>query len=359
MNLFDALNHGDASLKETHLTSFLFYLFKETKIEFPESSFMDYFISSYLLGSPTTKDCALFDVESDIKIEEILSDIDSRRDSDITIYLKQNNVLNIVNIENKISNLSYQNGQIQEQNRLLKIKNPGSIIKNILLLPYSSNQTLNLDGDITLVYWLADANSLVQRFSEYVNRIINDLDTNSNKYFFLKSSEVFLQSFANQLDQERLSNENVVRGPRNNYRHSMYEYLVEIKNNWENIFPNNPDNVTVRQLLLKFEELVSRDLIEDDPLNAPDKIAKFKRGALEAQPKIMTINEKLRIHFGRMNSIEKQLFYYPDAPNGNYQGRWKDTRIKPLNRLDEENEYMIFWKNDESNEIETSIYQTL
>ena len=71
----------------------------------------------------------------------------------------------------------------------------------------------------------------------------------------------------------------------------------------------------------------------------------------------MTINEKLRIHFGRMNSTEKQLFYYPDAPNGNYSGRWKDIRIKPLNRLDEEKEYVIFWKNSESNEIETSIFK--
>jgi hypothetical protein len=358
MNLFDALNHGDASIKEPHITSLLFYLFKKTKNEFP-SSFIDYFITTYLAGVPTTTDCPLFDVESDIKIEEILSDNDSRRDSDITIYLNHNDVLNIINIENKISNNSYQNGQLQEQDRLLRLKNPGAVVKNVMLLPYASNQVLNLDGEITLVYWLSDSNSLVQAYSEYVSTIIDKIDRNSNQHYFLKTSEDFLNSFSNQLEQERLSNEITIRGPRNKYRYSMYEYLNRIKNDWDMYFNTDPENVTVRQLLNKFEELVCQDLIEDDPLNANEKIAKFKGGALEAQPKIMTINEKLRIHFGRMNSTEKQLFYYPDAPNGSYHGKWKDVRIKPLSRLTEEYSYLIFWKNSESNEIETTIYQVV
>lgn len=357
MNLFDALNHGDASLKEPHLTSLLFYIFKETKNEFPESSFLDYFIQSYLNQSTTTRDCNLFDAESDIKIEEILTDNDSRKDSDITIYLKQNNDLTIVNIENKISNGSYQNGQVQEQARLLRTNNPGAVIKNILLLPYANEQAINLEGEITLIYWLAENNSLIQKYSEYLSSIIDNIDRNSNKYHFLKSSEGFLLSFANMLEQDRLSNENAPRGPRNVLRHTMYEYLEIIKNDWDNIFQNNPENVTVSELLQKFEELVVNDLRIDDPLNADEKIAKFRRGALEAQPKIMTINEKNRIHFGINNPNDKQLFYYPDSPNGNYAGKWRNTRIKPLSRLTEENEYIIFWKNSETNEVETSIYQ--
>jgi hypothetical protein len=38
------------------------------------------------------------------------------------------------------------------------------------------------------------------------------------------------------------------------------------------------------------------------------------------------------------------LFYYPDAPNGSYSGKWKDVRIKPLSRLTEEYSYLIFGK---------------
>jgi hypothetical protein len=109
-------------------------------------------------------------------------------------------------------------------------------------------------------------------------------------------------------------------------------------------------------LLQKFQEIVISDLRIDFPDKYEEMIAKFKRGALEAQPKIMTINERNRIHFNIFNPNDKKLFYYPDAPNGNYHGRWKETRIKPLRLMDENNQYIIFWKNNQTNDIETTIY---
>ena len=133
MNFFHALNQGDASLKEPHFTSLLFYIFRETTIYYPSSSFLDFFIDSFIKQTPTTKDCDSFDVETDIKIEEILTDGALRKDLDISIYLRKSEKLTIINIENKINNVAYVPGQIQEQASLLSNNNPYAInIENIL-----------------------------------------------------------------------------------------------------------------------------------------------------------------------------------------------------------------------------------
>ena len=357
MNFFHALNQGDASLKEPHFTSLLFYIFKETTIYYPSSSFLDFFIDSFIKQTPTTKDCDSFDVETDIKIEEILTDGALRKDLDISIYLRKSEKLTIINIENKINNVAYVPGQIQEQASLLRTNNPYAInIENILLLPYPTNQNLYLDGGINVIYWFAESNSLIERYCEYISTKINENDCDQIHYRFLKNTEDLLLSFANILEQKIFSDINAVRGPRNKYRHSMYEYLEMIRNDWDKIFVD-PENVFVKDLLEEFNNRVTSDLLHDDNLNAQEKIARFRKGALEAQPKLMTINERNRIHFGITNSKEKQLFYYPDSPNGNYNGKWKNTRIKPLNRLTENKEYNVFWKNNDSDDIETCIYQ--
>lgn len=356
MNIYQALNQGDASLREPHLTSILYYLFKETKIEFQNSSFLDYFIKSFLPDLKLTSEYK-FDVESDIKVEEILIDNQTRKDTDITVYLRFNDQLKIINIENKISTLSYQAGQIEEQSRILKLKYPAAQIYNVLLLPYRSDQIPDFDKNIKFVYWIAENESLIDIFSEYLLSISISQNIDSEKGIFLKICETFFQSFSYTLEQERLSNENMPRGPKNVLKFTMFEYLKKIADNWSDYFKENPENVSVSNLLNKFEEIVSRDLFSDNPSNAAEKIAKFKRGALEAQPKIMTINEKNRIHFNITNENDKQLFYYPDSPNGDYNGKWKNARIKPLVRMNENIQYVVFWKNNQTNDIETSIYK--
>jgi hypothetical protein len=57
MNIYDALNQGDGSLREPHFTSLLFYLFKHSKDEFPNQSFLDFFITRYAPGFPRTNEC--------------------------------------------------------------------------------------------------------------------------------------------------------------------------------------------------------------------------------------------------------------------------------------------------------------
>ena len=355
MNIYHALNQGDASLREPHLTSMLYYIFKETKNEFPNSSFLDFFIKSFFPDLPSTVVCN-FDVESDLKIEEILTNNLARKDTDITIYLRFNGELKIINIENKISNLSFQEGQIEEQSRILKLKNPDSQIYNVLLLPYSSEQILELNKNVKYIYWISEKQSLIEIYSDYIASFINNQIIDPDKYIFLKLCENFFHAFSNVLEQERLSSENMLRGPKNVLRYNMFQYLSSIADNWENHFKEDPENVTVGELLNIFEKIVSKDLLDDNPSNANEKIAKFKRGALEAQPKIMTINEKNRIHFNITNPKDKQLFYYPDSPNGDYNGKWKNTRIKPLKRMNERIKYVIFWKNNQTNDIETTIY---
>lgn len=355
MNIYHALNQGDASLREPHLTSMLYYLFKETKNEFPNSSFLDFFIKSFFPNLPSTSMCN-FDVESDLKIEEILTNNEARKDTDITIYLRLNGELKIINIENKISNSSFQEGQIEEQYRILKLKYPDSQIYSTLLLPYRSEYISDSDKNMKCIYWISENNSLIEIFSEYILSITLNQNIDSEKHMFLKICELFFQTFSNVLEQERLSNENMPRGPKNVLRFNMFQYLSSIADNWENHFKEDPENVTVDKLLKIFEEIVTNDLLDDNPSNAIEKIAKFKRGALEAQPKIMTINEKNRIHFNITNSKDKQLFYYPDSPNGDYNGKWKNTRIKPLKRMNESIKYAIFWKNNQTNDIEISFY---
>jgi hypothetical protein len=354
MNIFQSLNQGDASLKEPHLTSMLFYLFKESKIEFPNNSFIDFFIRKYVSIFPTTCDCE-FDIDSDIKIEEILQNDIYRRDLDISIFLRQNGELKIINIENKINNKSYQQDQIQEQNNLLLYSYANSEIQNILILPYISNLNISEINNFKTIYWYSEENSLLDLISEYINSLLIDSNLKHNFYIFFKSYLNFMDSFKNIIEQDRLSERNIKRGIKNTYRFSMYEYLSNISENWE-VYFQNPENVTVSQLIEKFSHLVETDLEEDYPENYQDMIDKFERGALEAQPKIMTINEKNRIHFNVLSPDEKRIFYYPDSPYGNYINRWKDMRIKPLRLMNEDNQYYTYWKNNITNEIEISEY---
>lgn len=358
MNIYDALNQGDGSLKEPHFTSLLYYLFKVSKDEFPQRSFLDLFINRYIPDFPNSNEC-IFDLETDIKIEEILIHDNFRRDTDIIIFLRHNENLKIINIENKISNLSFQSDQIDDQHRLLSALYPNSEIINVLILPYVSDQNIANSENLKVIYWYAEENSLIEAISEYINDITCNNDLEIEKLHFLKSCLGLFNKFSYVLEQVRLSNENMPRGPRNILRLTMFEYLSNIANQWEVHFGENPDRVTIKELLRKFEEIVCNDLRQDFPNNAEEMIAKFKRGALEAQPKIMTINEKNRIHFNITNPNDKKLFYYPDSPNGNYLGKWKNTFIKPLRRMSENNEYVIYWKNIQTNEIETTIYSQI
>ena len=360
MNIYDALNQGDGSLKEPHFTSLLYYLFKISKEEYPQNSFLDKFINKLIPHFPNSIECN-FDLETDIKIEEILIHNNFRRDTDIIILLRNNGILKIINIENKISNSSFQTNQIDDQHRLLSALYPNSEIVNILILPYKSEINIEQNENLNIIYWYAEENSLIDEICQYINEISKSTNLQLEKLHFLNSCIGLLSKFSYVLEQDRISNENMPRGPRNILRHTMFEYLSNIANNWENYFDENVENVTVRDLLLKFEEDVCNHIRIDFPDNFEEKIAKFKRGALEAQPKIMTINERNRIYFGINNPNEKTLFYYPDSPisSGINIGRWKDTRIKPLRLMNENNQYLIFWKDNTTNEINTDIYNPL
>lgn len=357
MNIYDALNQGDGSLKEPHFTSLLFYLFKVSKDEFPNHSFLDIFINRYAPEFPNSTECE-FDLETDIKIEEILFYHNLRRDTDIIIFLRHNGTLKIINIENKISNLAIQNDQISDQHNLLSALYPNSEIVNILILPYSMEENTILGPNVSIIYWYAENSSLIEAISDYINDITNNNDLLPEKLHFLNSCLGLFNKFSYVLEQERLSNENMPRGPRNILRHSMYQYLSNIADNWENenYFPENPENVTVSQLLLVFERDVQAHMEIDFPNNYYEKLAKFRRGAYEAQPKIVTINEKNRVSFNISNPNDKRLFYYPDSPDGNNLVRWKDRRIKPIRLMNEDNQYLIYWKDNQTNDIRTDIY---
>jgi len=357
MNIYDALNQGDGSLREPHFTSLLFYLFKHSKEEFPNHPFLDLFITRYAPEFPSTNECE-FDLETDIKIEEILFHNNFRRDTDIIVLLRHNGILKILNIENKINNLAFQNDQINDQHNLLSALYPNSEILNILILPYSIDENINLGNNINIIYWHAENSSLIQVISGYINDITTNNDLLPENLHFLNSCLGLFNKFSYVLEQDRLSNENMPRGPRNILRLSMYQYLSNIADNWENenYFPENPENVTVSQLLSVFERDVQAHMEIDFPNNYNEKLAKFRRGAYEAQPKIVTINEKNRVSFNISNPNDKRLFYYPDSPDGNNLGRWKDRRIKPIRLMNEDNQYLIYWKDNQTNDIRTEVY---
>lgn len=358
MNIYDALNQGDGSLKEPHFTSLLFYLFKVSREEFPNQSFLDLFINRYAPGFPNSTQCE-FELETDIKIEKILIHNNLRRDTDIIVFLRLNGTLKILNIENKISHHAFQDDQIANQHFLLSSLYPNSEIVNILILPYSIEQNINVEQNLNIIYWYAENNSLIDLISEYINEITANCEMQIEKLHFLSSCLGLFDKFSFVLEQDRLSNENMPRGPRNNYRYSMFQYLSDIANRWENLFHESSENVTVTQLLIKFEELVSESLQDDFPDNCNEKIAKFKRGAHEVQPKIMTINEKNRVSFGINNQNDKRLFYYPDSHDGNNLGSWKDRRIKPIRLMNEDIQYLIYWKDNQTNDIRTVLYNPL
>ena len=204
----------------------------------------------------------------------------------------------------------------------------------------------NVNNTKTL-YWYSENNSVIETILEYIK-----IPTNTN----FSGWDSFWESFSNNLEQSYLSENTQVSGKKNTYSKSMYEYLKNISENWHSHFTVN-QKVFVKDLLRVFETSVVQDLVSTQTEEINSKINKFKNGALEAQPKIMTINEKNRIHFGISNSDEKQLFYYPEFPDGLYTSKWKDTEIKPLRLMTESNDYVIYYKPKDSNEINTVIYK--
>jgi len=351
MNIYEALNQGDASIRETHLTSLLYYMFKETHRRQPSNSLLSHFITTYL---PELKIHSFekINVETDIKIEEILRYDNLRRDTDITIHIKQHDQLTIVNIENKIYHQAFQQDQISQQVSLLKKTYSPCDVSSILILPFQIKETYTNQT----VYWYSESNSLIKSINSYLDDFIKNNSLSIENQIFIRSCIAFLNSFENTIEQDNLNIKGQSRGPKNILRQTMFEYLTEISNNWDNLFPNKHETVTVQQLLDVFNKKVCNDIIEDFPEDSTERIAKFRRGALEAQPKIATINERNRIHFNVTNNIDKQLFYYPDAPDGNLKETWKNTRIKPLSKMHEKENYIIFWKNLDTNNIEETIF---
>jgi hypothetical protein len=340
MNLYDALTNGDGSIKEPHLTSFLYYLFLHLEETEQHSSLINEFIKEYFGLPEITK--ANFNKEEHIKIEQIIKKDNIRRDCDITIFLNYENARFLINIENKISNSSFEKGQVEEQMEILKTNYPDFTIKSLIILPYEGNSKIELDENIVIAYWYSNNKSIIQFLTNYIQKF--------NNLIYLDSFNTFLNSFGNTLEQEILSIENSERGPKNKLPNTLFYYLNQIASNWESHF-QDIHNVYVKDLLEVFEREITQVIkLSNDEEEAIRMISKFKKGALEAQPKIFTINEKNRVHFNVINEHEKHLFYYPEFLDGEYSSTWKNTKILPL-RLRLKNDLItIFYKNKETSE---------
>jgi hypothetical protein len=145
---------------------------------------------------------------------------------------------------------------------------------------------------------------------------------------------------AESIIRRKLFHEN----PRIQYPRSMKDYLTEISDRWD--FPK-PNEVKVKDLLQKFDNLVCLELIQKYGENESKLlIEKFRRGALVIHPKTFTINEANRLPFSKVGGLDNKLFYYPDFPDGNYTCKWMDLRIAPLKHLTEPNNIHTF-TNDE------------
>lgn len=339
MNFYDALNNGDGSIKEPHITSVFFYLLKETfKLE-PQNSLIEFFFKNYL--SEQNFNLSNLDPDLDIKIEEIFRNGNLRKDTDITIYLHDNNT--IINLENKINLMAYDSDQIANQELVIKAKYPTAHIISFLILPCPL--LIEKSTGYQMIYWVEEKLGLISIIKKYISQMTANNNIHLKLKHFLTEIDSFFDAFAETIEQQCLSIESKgVRGPRTQYPRSMREYLTEISNRWD--FPN-PNEVTVRDLIQKFDALVCQELLQTYGENdAIVLIEKFRRGALEAQPKIFTINEANRIHYGKVGPLDNRLFYYPDFPDGNYDCKWKDVKIAPLHKLTEPNNIYTFTNNN-------------
>ena len=351
MNLYDALNKGDGSIKEVHLTSIFYYILTNTYNQsYP--SFLDFFLKEFL--NLQLNQFEPLDVESDIKVEEQLYNLEKnpglakRKDTDITIYLKNSSQKLIVNIENKINSKSYDPVQIATQKHLLQQKNKEYEIINFLLLPFETDSIKSDQSANHIIYWHGNESSLIQQFVRY-EEVINKTQ-NSIKPFI----EFFI-AFGDNLEQNKLA-EGQVRG-RNNYKYSMYEYLKQISDNWDNEF-DNPNRVNVSQLLDVFDKKVVDDFLNNKDTTDEEKkisIARFRRGANHAQPKIMTVNEKNRLKgFGIKDSKKNAIFYYPNKSFANV--KWKDRIIKPLVKKNKDEEVYVLYECPKTSETISEKY---
>lgn len=354
MNFYKLLTQGDAGLNENHHTSILFYLLQLGKDNQNGDSFFDYFIKNikHINDSIGSRNFTISNV--DIRIEEILKFKNKRRDTDITIDFVGSPRL-IVNIENKVSYASLRQGQIGEQEKLLKIKYPDAEIISLLVLPFEMTSK-DLEWD-NVLYWVGD-NSICSLILSYCDTKIDQFKNGEVEIYFYIALKSFIEEISDNFLQQSLSMIHE-RGKKNLYRYSMYEYLQSIAVEWNTIFGDSV--VVVQDLLAAFENRVIADL-EIDHRGSPDLELmknKFRKGAKEAQPKIFTINEKNRVHFGTFSPKDRALFYYPNFDEGVQEGQWKDRPILPINQISKSENPIVYYRDKESKAVTFKLFKEI
>jgi hypothetical protein len=352
MNIFNALNSGDSSIKEPHITSLLFDLFLTFQKDIYECKPIDEIIykglNVDLIGNLNT--------EIDLRLEEILksNSTSKRRDLDISIYYRLNeNIKTILNIENKIQNFSYSKYQLNDQLQILNELNPNAKIITLLILPFPQLYFDESEMFLSL-YWTGVDDSVCKRIIKWAEAFIN-LNKSiliAEQIDYITAVKNFILGFEDFLNIEFYNVTNLNnRGAKNVLPNSMFNYLQEIAIDWDTIFGKT--DVTVDELLAEFEKKMTSIFYEEYQMEAPSRIEKFKRGAHEAQPKIYTVNEKNRVHFNIVNQYEKQLFYYPEFLDGNYKGSkpWRRLLIRPLNKLKNNDPLPLVYYREKNSDI--------
>ena len=196
-----------------------------------------------------------------------------------------------------------------------------------------------------IIYWYDLSTGLIQIIKNYIDSLPFENLSNETA-LFLNGNKIFLHKFGESLEDKKRQREVAPRGPHNKTNSTNAEQLSRISEEWDIIFRENADNVTVKELREVWKERYYipelRKVYPEDVIDL--KLSKWYGKTSDAQIKIHTINETNRFSH-KIKRGDKQIFYYPESADGETGQQWKDKKIKPIHKMNETLNYLVYWKN--------------
>ena len=336
MNIFKILSSGDGSIKEPSISAFLGYLLDPKQEHGLKDGLLKALIDPLVLEGEineliiSRQDLDVFNLTNEsaftanIELEKkVTTKYSESRFIDIVVKIndKNNNIIFIVCIENKIRDKSVTAGQLDDQLDGIKNANPEAKIGYIYLTPdsekckeeYKAFKESNEDIPAKHVFWKGHNESIYELLVDMLSQ-----ESKGSIEPIFEYSKYTIKSFLNFINTNFRSyvEERKRINKKQKYKKVIWEYVKDVYDGMEY---NQP--ITVENLKNKIASVVYQE-------NGFEII----RGTLNAQVYTNTVNENNRVHYNvtRVNHHKYDLFYYVDESKKIVQKYSKEKSPKDI-----------------------------
>ena len=336
MNIFKILSSGDGSIKEPSISAFLGYLLDPKQEHGLKDGLLKALIDPLVLEGEineliiSRQDLDVFNLTNEsaftanIELEKkVTTKYSESRFIDIVVKIndKNNNIIFIVCIENKIRDKSVTAGQLDDQLDGIKNANPEAKIGYIYLTPdsekckkeYKGFIEVNQDIPAKHVFWKGHNESiyelLVDMLSQESKGSIEPIFEYSK--YTIKSFLNFINTnFQSYVEEKRSINK------KQKYKKTIWEYIKDVYDDLEDKKP-----IYVVDLKNKITSVVYKE-----------NGFEINSGTLNAQVYMNIVNENNRVHYNvnKTNHHKYDLFYYVDESKKIVQKLSKEKSPKDI-----------------------------